>query len=118
MGRTERILVVAAVLAAAVWITHIVNTSKDRDYEACRRGNVQRAYLINRSTELQQTATGASAKVLFPLVDCRATAENGGKTVTMRDRTALEFRRLVKAGRLPILEDGEVVDSEPIPTPR
>jgi hypothetical protein len=113
------VLIFATIPAAgAIYvIDHNSDVESDNtDTLQCERGNLVRGYLRARSAELPLTTTGARATTLFPILDCEATITmNDPVGIPLSHREAIRYEQVLSTGRLPVVEDGKVVGSEPVP---
>lgn len=81
--------------------------SDDTDIIQCERANLLRGYIRARDGERAQATA---------LLDCRATIEGHARFgVPLSDREARRYERVLSMGRLPLVQDGKVVGSEPVP---
>lgn len=112
--------VVVAVGGFLIWVGGIENRLSNFDRQGCRRGNVVRAdRLIDTRDPDDTPAERVRVKAIFPLLDCPATAASqDGLPVLLAPEEADRYIDLVEQARLPIVESGRVVGSQPFQVAR
>lgn len=107
------VLVLVVAVIAILYAGSVRSEARARDVSACVRGNLVRGYLIGRAAQLPPTPLGDVAPVIFPLLVC----SEDGNFSRMTSGEAAKFIALLNRGREPIVVDGIVTDSKPLPLP-
>lgn len=88
---------------------------------ACREGNLAGGYIrlvLERSPGFDARRLGLpEPDEALPILSCQETYE-AGEPVRLRPRQEKLYLRVYARGRLPLVRDGVVVGSEPLPAPR
>jgi hypothetical protein len=104
-------LVVALVVGGMAWLND--QDTDDRTRGLCNFNNLTRSY------ELLNHADGSDrlelARDLEPILDCDATVA-AAAPIPVSEATQATYLRMVEGRRWPILEDGAIVGSKPLPS--
>lgn len=105
-------VLLAIVVGAMGWIND--RDSDGRTRELCQFNNLSRSYeLLNHS---DGTSRLSLARDLLPILDCDATVD-AGRPVPVTAQTQETYLRIVEdLRRWPILEDGAIVGTRPLPS--
>lgn len=88
--------------------------NKQRTIYACQRGNVSRSNKINDSSDPDdQPDELAHQYTTEPILNCQATANNKGLEIPLSTVEAKKYITLIDQERMPLIQNGRVVDSKP-----
>jgi hypothetical protein len=113
-------VVIALGIFAAAWIVVLDSQSKRNrlEVEVCREGNIPNAYIrlvLDRSPGFKATKLGLPApSAVLPILSCQQSVD-AGRNIRLAPNQEARYLHTFATGRLPFVDHGRVVGSEPFP---